>query len=435
MPNLAGWAWSDRVRESFVLAPLAGMVGFTLLAVATAAFDAVLSAALLAELGAQGLHGALVPVVESANAVLATAGPATLTVLGVVFSITLVALQMATGQLSPRVMYLFTRSWTTKLTLTVFLGTFIYTLGVRYLGGLLEEGEGPFLPLLSTAVAMVLVVASLAAFVFFVDGAVNMMRATSVLDRVGRRTLAQIRAVARAAGEGVEPGPAPAGEPVTVRSGAEAGVLTGVDTWRLVRWAERNDAFVRVLPAVGDYIPAEAPVLRVWAAERPDRPERAAAALRTGSERSAHHDPVFGLRQVVDIGVRALSAAVNDPTTAVQCIDRVQPLVEEFAELPGDACVLCGRGGAPRVRLPLPGWENVVEVAFTELVLESGGQPQVSRRLMAALRDIEAAVPERRRPAVRARIEELRRVCARSLPREVLAFALAPDRQGLGGGR
>src|SRR5690606_24025983 len=105
------------------------------------------------------------------------------------------------------------------------------------------------------------------------------------------------------------------------------------------------------------------------------------------------------------------------------------------AELPGDACVLCGRGGVPRVRLPLPGWEGAVEVAFTALVLESGTQPPVSRRLMAASQEIGAAAPGRRRPAARARIAGPRRVCAWRLPAEVVACALAPDRQGLGGGR
>ncbi|MDA2803657.1 DUF2254 domain-containing protein [Nocardiopsis suaedae] len=433
---------AERIRESFVVVPLLGMAAAVALAVFTILLDMALSW-LVAESGAQDeLSTTLQTLTDSANAVLGTAGPATLTVLGVVFSITLVALQMATGQLTPRVLYMFTRGWLAKLTLAVFLGTFVFTLVVRYAGGLLADDDTgtPFVPVSSTAVAMLLVGASLVAFVYFVDGTVKMMRPTTVLDRVGRETLRQIRALPR---DTVPPprkaAVAPLGEGGgdghvrTVRSRSDSGVLVRVDTARLLRWAVKNDAFVRVLREAGDYVATGSPVLEVRSPRPPERLDRVAKAVRTGAERSTFQDPAFGVRQLVDIGVRALSPGVNDPTTAVQCIDRLQLLVEEFAQVPQGERVVRDRGGRVRAVVPLPQWEPLVELAFTELVLFSSGQPQVTRRLAAALDDIEAHVPEARRPALHRARGELRRVCARSMPEGLVEFAQTADHQGLGG--
>lgn len=433
----AGRERGERIRESFVLVPLLGMAGALPLAALTTLLDQAVTWLLAAGADLEELRSALAPLVESGNAVLQTAGPATLTVLGVVFSITLVALQMASGQLSPRVMYLFTRGWTAKVTLAIFLGTFVFTLLVRYAGGLLgdEEGGVPFLPVFSTGAALLLVGASLVAFVYFVDGTVKLMRPTTVLDRVGRETLRQIRALPRA----TDPAPgrpkaAPQGEARTVvRSRADAGVLVRIDTARLMRWAARNDAFVRVVPDIGDYVAPGTPVLEVYAPREPRRLDRAAKAVRTGAERSTFQDPAFGLRQLADIGVRALSPGINDPTTAVQCVDRLQLLVEAFALVPRGERILRDRTGAARVAIPLPQWEPLVDLAFTELVVNSGAQPQVSRRLMAAFDDIGEAAPEERQDALRRVRDELRRTCVRSLSQELVEFALTPDHQGLGG--
>lgn len=433
---------AERIRESFVIVPLLGMAGAVVLALVTILLDVALSWLVSVSGAQEDLRTTLKALTDSANAVLGTAGPATLTVLGVVFSITLVALQMATGQLTPRVMYMFTRGWVAKLTLAIFLGTFVFTLMVRYAGGLVADDDTgmPIVPVLSTAVAMLLVGASLVAFVYFVDGTVKMMRPTTVLDRVGRETLRQIRALPR----DTVPAPrkasvAPLGEDgggehvSIVRSRSDSGVLVRVDTALLLRWAVKNDAFVRVLREAGDYVGTGSPVLEVRSPRPAEHLGRAAKAVRTGAERSTFQDPAFGVRQLVDIAVRALSPGVNDPTTAVQCIDRLQLLVEEFAQVPQGERVVRDRKGRVRAAIPLPQWEPLVELAFTELVLFSSGQPQVTRRLAAALDDIESHVPEARRAALHRAREELRRVCARSMPEGLVEFAQTADHQGLGG--
>ncbi len=439
--KLAGWAIGERGRESFVLVPLLGMALFAVLVPFTVTADSFVGEVLV-EFGEgtrEQNRQSYSELVESGRTVIQTIGPATLTVMGVVFSITLVALQTATDKLSPRIIYLFTRSWTTKLTLTVFLGTFVYTVGVLYLSGLFSDEEHPFVPLLSTSLSVLLLVLCLLSFLCFVGNTVNLMRITVVMDRIGGGALWQIRLLAHGSatdsGSGSSDAVAhPLGTRVTrVRSQAESGVLTWLDVGALLRWAGRNDAFVRVIPSVGDYVPGSSVVLAVYSAREVRDPERAARALHTGRERSTFQDPAFGLRQIVDIGVRAQSAGENDPTTVVQCIDRIQPLVEAFAEVSVHEWTLRDRRGGPRVQVPMPTWEGFVDLAFSELVLQCEGHTQVTRRLSAALRDLEGEVASERRPALRRHLWELRRVCERQLPEHLWEFALTPDHQGLGG--
>jgi uncharacterized membrane protein len=440
--RLAGWAIGERARESFVLVPLLGMALFAALVPVTVTVDS-LAGEVLVQLGEgtpEQTRQGFSELVESGRTVIQTIGPATLTVMGVVFSITLVALQTATDKLSPRIIYLFTRSWTTKLTLTVFLGTFVYTVGVLYLSGLFAGGERTFVPLLSTSLSVFLLVLCLLIFLCFVGNSVNLMRVTIVMDRIAGRTLEQIRYLAHSAPTGSEDPSSgtvshPVGAKVThVRSRADSGVLTWLDERALAWWARRNDAFVRVIPSIGDYVPGNSVVLTVRSSRAVRAPERAARTLRTGRERSTFQDPAFGLRQIVDIGVRAQSPGVNDPTTVVQCIDRVQPLVEAFAEVSVREWTILDHKGVPRAQLPIPAWEGFVDLAFGELMLQSGEHVQVTRRLSAALRDLEETVADDRRPALRRHRRELRRACERHLPEHLWEFALTPDRQGLGGG-
>lgn len=123
--------------------------------------------------------------------------------------------------------------------------------------------------------------------------------------------------------------------------------MTWVDERKLAAWARRNDAFVRVVPRIGDHVPANSVVLTVRPGKEPRAVERAARTLRTGWERSTCQDPAFGLRQIVDIGVRAQAFGENDPTTVVQCVDRVQTLVEAFAKVTEHTWTVHDRRGFP----------------------------------------------------------------------------------------
>ncbi|MES4829323.1 DUF2254 family protein, partial [Streptomyces anthocyanicus] len=156
-------------------------------------------------------------------------------------------------------------------------------------------------------------------------------------------------------------------------------------------------------------------------------------ALSVGVERTFHQDLAFGLRQLSDIGLRALSPAVNDPTTAVQALDRVVQILATLSRRPLDAAVHRDRRGALRLVQPVPGWAELVDLGFAEVRACATGSPQVTRRLMAGLDDLLLLVPpERRAPLLRHR-ELLRQAVERTAPTAAeRVFALRPDRQGIG---
>jgi uncharacterized membrane protein len=146
-----------------------------------------------------------------------------------------------------------------------------------------------------------------------------------------------------------------------------------------------------------------------------------------------YQDVSFGLRQLVDIAIRALSPAVNDPTTAVQSLDRIHVLLTSMSDLPLGERRHPDRSGTVRLIEPLPDWADLVTLGFTEIMLCGVGAPQVTRRMAAALDDLLAAVPEPRRASVQRCHRHLTEAVAAAVADvEMRVFALTPDRQGIG---
>ncbi|MFI6846665.1 DUF2254 family protein [Kitasatospora sp. NPDC050467] len=198
------------------------------------------------------------------------------------------------------------------------------------------------------------------------------------------------------------------------------------------RPSRKHDAVLHLVPRIGDFITPGTPIVRV-AGARPPRPRRIALAFDVGVDRTMHQDLGFGFRQLVDIAIRALSPAVNDPTTAVQSIDRIHQLLAMLVhESFGDLCFR-DRAGAVRLVEPVPDWRCVVDLAFTEIRLCGAGHPQVTRRLAASLDDLLRIAPEHRRTRLIEQRVLLDRAVAENLsdPR-ARTFALVPDRQGIG---
>lgn len=155
--------------------------------------------------------------------------------------------------------------------------------------------------------------------------------------------------------------------------------------------------------------------------------------MSVGVERTFHQDFAFGLRQLSDIGLRALSAAVNDPTTAVQAIDRIVQFLSAVAGRPLDAALYRDRRGNVRLVQPVPGWTELVDLGFAEIRGCAVGSPQVTRRIIAGLDDLALTAPsDRREPLLRHRallVEAVELTVPEASDR---AFALRPDRQGIG---
>ncbi|MEU4262305.1 DUF2254 domain-containing protein [Streptomyces argenteolus] len=421
----------EGLRDTFWFAPTVGLLCAFVLWWGLAEVDARIVAHLQRERAYEEL-GDLIAVVVDARTIVTTISSAMMTFIGVVFSISLVAVQMASGQLTPRVVRIFVRSRISKLTLTVFLATFAFSLLVlsSYEGGAAPDPRRvTSVPLLQSLLTLGMVGLSLLLFIAYVSSTLRLMQVGPVLDHIARESF---RALGRQSGGEPFDGAPLAAEAVRLVHRERAGVLRSVNVARLVRAARRQGVVLRLVPRIGDFVVPGTPVLAVHGAAAPP-PYALRYTVAVGVERTTHQDPAFGLRQLSDIALRALSASVNDPTTAVQCLDRIVQFLSVAVYLPlGPVHHRDGRG-AVRLVQEVPGWTELVDLAFEEIRGCAAGSPQVTRRLLAGIDDLLLlAAEERRKPLLRHRallVEAVERTVPEAAGR---AFALHPDRQGIG---
>ncbi|MFC8661728.1 DUF2254 domain-containing protein [Streptomyces sp. NPDC057199] len=437
--------WREHLRDTFWFAPTAALVlVFVVWSAATAADDAILTA--LRDSGDEDAVSDLLGIAEDAKTVVTTISAAMMTFIGVVFSISLVAVQMAAGQFSPRVVRIFVRSRITKATFAVFLATFVQSLLVltSY-----DSQRDPALvasiPLVQSVLTLILVGLSVVLFVMYVNSTLRLMRVAHVVDLITREALRVVAnmpldvSAEEPVGTGTGTGSGYSSgldlDPETARFAhhGRAGVLRDVDIVRLVRMARQSGVVLRLVPRIGDFVVPGTPVFAVHGGPATKALRALSFQVSVGAERTFHQDLGFGLRQLSDIALRALSPAVNDPTTAVQAVDRIVQFLSSVARRPLGALLHRDRRGAVRLVQPVPGWTELVDLGFTEIRGCAVSSPQVTRRLLAGLDDLLAAVPEdRRAPLVRHRTL-LTQAVERTVPQAAdRAFALHPDRQGIG---
>ncbi|MFE4925353.1 DUF2254 domain-containing protein [Streptomyces sp. NPDC056661] len=416
----------EHLRDTFWFAPTVGLLCSFALWWGVSALDAEIVAHLKDEQAYEEV-GDLIRFADDARTIVTTVSSAMMTFIGVVFSISLVAVQMASGQLTPRVVRIFVRSRISKLTLTVFLATFAFSLLVltSY-----ESESDPrrvtSVPLLQSMLTLAMVGLSLLLFIAYVSSTLRLMQVGPVVDRITHESL---RVVGRMPG-GVREELSLGAETARIGYSGRAGVLREVNVARLVRVARRQGAVLRLIPRIGDFVVPGTPVLAVHGGALPQRMPR--YTISVGVERTPQQDLAFGPRQLSDIALRALSPAVNDPTTAVQCLDRIVQLLAAMVHLPLGA--VQHRDGAGVVRLVQDGpeWTDLVDLAFEEIRWCAARSPQVSRRMLAGIDDVVALAPEDRKGALVRHRELLVKAVERTVP-DVIAreFALFPDRQGI----
>ena len=211
-------------------------------------------------------------------------------------------------------------------------------------------------------------------------------------------------------------------------------MLISVDRQRLVDIATSADCVLHVVPAVGGFVPAGAALIRIEGDPHDLDRNGATAALQSGLERTLDEDVAYGFRMLVDMGERSLSeSAFLDPTTAVQCVDRLHDGLRQLARRGIPDGRLHDAEGRLRVTVPAMSWDAYVHLAFDEIRLAGGDSPQVSRRLIAALDDLLEVAPAERRPVL---AEQLRLLtdAVRNTDRsaEDREMATQPDGQGIG---
>ncbi|MGR8007219.1 DUF2254 domain-containing protein [Streptomyces hypolithicus] len=418
----------EHLRDTLWFAPTAGLVGVLVLWGLASWADEEIIETLRRRRAYEDIED-LIGFAKDAKTIITTVSSAMMTFIGVVFSISLVAVQMASGQFSPRVVRIFVRSRITKLTFAVFLATFVLSLLVM---GAYDGATDPRLviavPLAQSALTIAMVGLSLLLFIAYVNSMLRLMRISYVIDHIARESMRVLGRQERFGEEAVDVG----AQTATVAHAGRAGLLRDVNIARLVRVARRRGVVLRLIPRTGDFVVPGTPLLAVHGGEAP--PRRALRyTVSVGVERTFHQDLGFGLRQLADIGLRALSAAVNDPTTAVQAVDRIVQILAVAVRLPLGA--LYHRDGRGDVRLVqgVPGWVDLVDLGFTEMRGCVTGNPQVSRRMMAGLDDLLRLASEERRAALLRHRALLVQAVERTAPEPAdRDFALVPDRQGIG---
>jgi uncharacterized membrane protein len=343
---------------------------------------------------------------DGARVVLSMIAGSTLTLTVLVFSITIVALQLASSQFSPRVLRTFLRDWYSQIALGVFAATFAYALTVLRSVQTREPDVDAFVPRLSVSLAVLWVMISLAMFVVYVNHTARGLRVVSVIGKIGDETRRTIDRELPA-----RPASAPTPSAISDRTRTspatgKGGVLCTVDVPRLVALACRHDVVIALIPEVGDFVPHGAPLFCV----RGDgmvSGEELASTVELGLERTMVQDIRFGFRQLVDIAERALSPAVNDPTTAVQAIDQLHDLLRTLATRPWPTGEYGDADGHLRVALPIPSWDDLVHLAVDEIRMSGSSSLQVDVRLRTMLEDLRGVVPPERRASVESELESL----------------------------
>jgi uncharacterized membrane protein len=367
------------------------------------------------------------PHVDSGEAatVLGIIASATLTFLAVVFTLTLVALQLASSQASPRVIRTFIRSGVTKLAFGVLLATFAYSVAFLVLSG----GHGHEPESRGLVIAVILVTISLLVFVGYVASTLRLLQVAWVVADVASRTRASIRVHYPPAGAYQLSRPPKLDGPeqrIVLRSRGQ-GIVQAVDHERLVRLARRQDCVLRLLVRIGEYVPAGGDVFIAYGGSPAYR--QIMAGLKLGRNRTLYQDPAYGIRQLVDIAIQALSPAINQPTTAIQVIDRLEDIIRRIAVSPRLSGCYADASGCVRLIEPVLSWHDSLDLAFTEITVYGVSSPQVVRRLLAAYDVIESGIKPSMRSSVQVRRDGLLR---RSAGLAEVAGGLRPDPLGLG---
>jgi uncharacterized membrane protein len=212
--------------------------------------------------------------------------------------------------------------------------------------------------------------------------------------------------------------------------------IQAIDVAGLVNLAKESAGIIEIVGAVGDTVVELTPLLHVRGTREPIPEEKLRKGIELGNERTFEQDPKYAIRLLVDIAIRALSPAINDPTTAVQALDQIEDLLLRLGQRRLEIGKYRDSDGKLRLVVPLPTWDDLLRLAFDEISFYGATSVQVMRRMNALVADMRQAVPKERGPALQRWDERLRGIIARSfVDSEERVEASKEDRQGLGAPR
>jgi uncharacterized membrane protein len=327
---------------------------------------------------------------QVAQVILGGIATSIMTVVSIVFAILLMTLTLASMQFSPRIIVSFVRDGVTQWTLGIFLGTFLYCVAALPAARSLPH---PFAPVATVSGAMLLALACVAWLLFFIHHITHAISVSHIVDRIAFETENMIDELM----------PSPYRE---IRM--EAPDLPGANTWntpllsdksgyirfvgipRLVALAKSSHVKVYVVRRVGQFVPAATPLLMIYKGDRltPETSAEFRSVFDLGPSRTLQQDIEFGVLQIVDIALRAISPAVNDPSTGITCVDQLSLILIRFVSRESAPHLFYDPPGALRVRINWAGFEQLMDSGFDQIRMYAKGDVAVSLRLLRALGDI-----------------------------------------------
>ena len=334
---------------------------------------------------------------QIAQIILAGIAASIMTVVSIVFAILLMTLTLASMQFSPRIIVSFSRDRVTQWTLGIFLGTFLYCVAALPAARSLPY---PFAPVATVLGAMVLALVCVGLLLFFIHHISQAISVNHIVDRIAEETEAMIDEIMPwphlldhhvKDAEPLRPNPSE----VAILS-HDSGYIRFVDTRRVVALARHYHVTIRVLRRVGHFVPAGIPLMMASKGNRlpSEGTAELLAAFDFGPTRTLQQDVEFGVLQIVDVALKAISPAVNDPTTAINCIDQLSRILIRFASREPPEDLLYDPPGIVRASIAWIHFERLLEAAFEQIRMYSKTDVAVSLRLLRALGDIAASTPD-----------------------------------------
>ena len=345
-----------------------------------------------------------------------------ITVTSLTFSLTVVTLQLASSQFSPRLLRTFTQDVFVQVTLALFLATFTYSLTVlRSVRSSAEGADVSFVPRIAITVSFLLALASVVGLVLFLAHLTRQIRVETMLRNVHEDASDTIAANLMLRDD--EDVPAIPDRPIhaTIVFADDAGFLMRIDQAALLKLAAELDAVIAIDRHTGDFLVSGTPVAAFWRrgggvlTVRDDVDKLRALirrALHTGTERTAAQDVGYGLRQLTDVVAKALSPGINDPTTAVHALGHTSAMLVELMDRDLGTVALASDDGQPRLVLTRPTFEDYLRLAVTQPRRYGSSDPDVMASLYRLFEDLAWNAPVEYREAIGVEVARLRATVA-----------------------
>ena len=378
--------------------------------------------------------GVVSPVsISAATAIYSAIASGMIAPTGIVFSLTFVMVQFSATAYSPRLVLWVARDPVMSHALGMFTATFLFAIAA--LAGVDRNGSGK-VPFVSTWVEVGLLVGSVGMFIALIHR-VGLLQVNRMLIFTGERGRAVITTLypssnqMQAVTEPLDFRALPCTQTLIYHGRPRS--VQAVNVAALVNLAKVSGGVIEMIVTVGDTVLELTPFLCVYGAERPIDERKLQSAVEIGEERTFEQDPKYAIRLLVDIAIKALSPAINDPTTAVQALDQIEDLLLRLGQRHLEIGTYCDSDGELRLVVPFPTWDDLLRLAFDEICSYGATSVQVMRRMNALVTDLSLAVPDERRPKLKYWDGRLKATIARSFAdSEQRMEALREDRQGLG---